>query len=137
MVLVVFYSSNIYSIFLPLRLSTLCFYMGFCIYTVGIVTETIALHNFATTPVDKLVTKDLYRISRNPMYIGEVLKSIGIGLTCISWIYLLIAIVELILWHKVVLFEEGACLELYGDAYQDYLNKTPRWIGIPKLRKND
>ena len=28
--------------------------------------------------------------------------------------------------------EERHCLEEYGDAYRDYMNRTPRWIGIPK-----
>jgi len=28
--------------------------------------------------------------------------------------------------------EERYCLEKYGDAYRAYMNKTPRWIGIPK-----
>ena len=28
--------------------------------------------------------------------------------------------------------EEKYCLERYGEKYQKYLEKTPRWIGIPK-----
>ena len=29
--------------------------------------------------------------------------------------------------------DEGrVCLEAYGNAYREYVDKTPRWIGIPK-----
>ena len=30
--------------------------------------------------------------------------------------------------------EERGCLETYGEEYREYLDKTPRWIGIPKSR---
>ena len=32
--------------------------------------------------------------------------------------------------------EERHLLKLYGDVYRDYMNRTPRWIGIPKQVKN-
>jgi len=28
--------------------------------------------------------------------------------------------------------EEHFCLEKYGDAYREYIDKTPRWLGLPK-----
>lgn len=28
--------------------------------------------------------------------------------------------------------EESHCLKKYGKSYQDYIDKTPRWIGLPK-----
>jgi len=28
--------------------------------------------------------------------------------------------------------EERFCLKQYGDTYREYMNKTPRWLGIPK-----
>jgi len=33
--------------------------------------------------------------------------------------------------------EERFCLEKYGDAYREYMNRTPRWIGFPKSKKNE
>jgi protein-S-isoprenylcysteine O-methyltransferase Ste14 len=33
--------------------------------------------------------------------------------------------------------EERLCLEKYGDAYRDYMNRTPRWIGIPKSQEKE
>ena len=28
--------------------------------------------------------------------------------------------------------EERHCLKVYGNAYREYMDRTPRWIGIPK-----
>jgi len=33
--------------------------------------------------------------------------------------------------------EEAQCLGHYGATYKEYLNRTPRWIGIPKSEKRD
>ena len=134
---VTLFASYVYSVFLPLKLNTAWFYTGLFIYLLGIIIEIIALPNFATTPIDKPVTKGVYRISRNPMYIGEFLIYIGIGIACASWIFLLIAMVVRIGRNIFVISEERICLEKYGDAYREYIDRTPRWIGIPKSEKRD
>jgi protein-S-isoprenylcysteine O-methyltransferase Ste14 len=41
------------------------------------------------------------------------------------------------LMHISIGAEERFLLEKYGDVYREYLNRTPRWIGIPKSRKSD
>jgi protein-S-isoprenylcysteine O-methyltransferase Ste14 len=124
----------VYSIFLPLKPCTIWFYTGLLLYVTGILIEITALRTFAVTPVDKPVTTGIYRVSRNPMYIGEFLKGVGTGLTCVSWMYTVLAITETVLWHRIVLHEERDCLEKYGEAYQKYMNKIPRWIGIPSRK---
>jgi protein-S-isoprenylcysteine O-methyltransferase Ste14 len=127
-------TSYVYSIFLPLKPRTSWFYTGLSLYVAGVLIEVIALHAFAVTPMDKPVTKGIYSVSRNPMYIGEFLKGTGIGLACVSWMYTLLAITEILLWHRVVLLEERECLERHGETYQEYMNRIPRWIGIPSRK---
>jgi protein-S-isoprenylcysteine O-methyltransferase Ste14 len=96
----------------------------------------IGLLNLATAPTDELVTRGVYSISRNPLYFGEVLVSISIGIACLSWVFLLVAISEfLLIRYYVVVAEEPFLIEKYGDTYREYMNKTPRWIGIPKSEK--
>jgi protein-S-isoprenylcysteine O-methyltransferase Ste14 len=36
-----------------------------------------------------------------------------------------------------VVVEEPFLIEKYGVAYREYVNRTPRWIGIPKSGKKD
>jgi len=126
----------IYSIFLPLKLGIAWFYVGFLIYLLGMVFLTIAVVNHATTPVDKPVTKGLYRISRHPINLSWFLVYIGIGIACASWIFLLCGIVFIIFGQILAIAEERGCLEKFGGAYREYMNRTPWWIGIPKSGKN-
>jgi protein-S-isoprenylcysteine O-methyltransferase Ste14 len=93
--------------------------------------------NFANTPLDRPVIKGLYRISRNPIYLGTFLIFIGIGIACASWLFLLLIAIFIVMQHILIGAEERWCLEKYGDAYQEYMNRTPKWIGIPKSEKKD
>jgi protein-S-isoprenylcysteine O-methyltransferase Ste14 len=77
--------SFIYAVFLPLRLGTAWLYSGLVIYLFGVAFSIVAVLNFATSPKDKVITKGLYSISRNPMYIGLILMQVGLGITCSSW----------------------------------------------------
>ena len=129
------FASIIHSVFLPLKLGTSWFYAGLPICFLGLVMILIAVSNFATTPIDEPVTKGVYQISRSSMYFFGILTYIGAGIACASWIFLLLTMVIIILIHHSVVYKERWCLEKYGDTYREYLNRTPRWIGIPKSRK--
>jgi len=122
----------IYSIFLPLKIGTAWLYAGLVIYVLALVMTVMTSANFAATPVDKPVTRGVYRISRHPIYLSAFLLYVGIGIACASWVLMLLAVAWIVLWHIVVPAEERFLLEKYGDTYRDYMNRTPRWIGIPK-----
>jgi protein-S-isoprenylcysteine O-methyltransferase Ste14 len=131
----IYFIALIYIVFLPLKLHTLWFYAGLFIYLLGMIMNALSVTSFATTLLDKQVTKGIYRISRNPFYLGYFLVCIGIGIACTSWIFLLYAIIYMILQHILIIPEERFCVEKYGDSYREYMDRTPRWIGIPKSRK--
>ena len=124
-----------YSIFLPLKLGTEWFSVGILISILGIVMGFMAGVSFATAPLDEPMTKGVYSISRNPMYFGMFLMYIGIGIACASWIFLLCAVIWIVSWQIGVVYEERILLEKYGNAYREYMNRTPRWIGIPKSKE--
>ena len=125
----------IYSIFLPLELSTVWLYVGLPICFLSLVIRVITTYNFAITTFGEPVTKGVYRISRHPIYFSQFLLYVGIGIACASWIFLLCAALWIVLWHIVLPAEERFCLEKYGDAYRGYMDKTPRWIGLPRRSK--
>ena len=129
---IVFVIPIIYSFFLPFKLYTIWFYIGLLIYLLGVIIGILAWYDFYTTAVDKLVTKGIYRISRNPMYLGIILIYIGTGIACVSWLFLLLTMIFAILSHVLVITEENYCLKKFGKDYRKYLNRTPRWIGLPK-----
>lgn len=131
-ILLVMCIAFIYAIFLPLQLSIVWLIIGLIIYLLGIVFTIIAVLNFATSPKDKVITKGLYGMSRNPMYVGIVITQIGLGIACSSWLYLLLTAVLMILLNANSSAEERYCLYMYRDDYRKYMNRTPRWIGIVK-----
>jgi protein-S-isoprenylcysteine O-methyltransferase Ste14 len=133
---VLFFGLFIYSIFLPLQLGTAWFYVGLALCVLGVVTATIAIVNIADIPLGKPWNKGLYRYSRHPMYLALFLILIGAGIASASWVFLLFSIVYIILSDIGIIAEERFCLGKFGDAYRDYMNRTPRWLGIPKIVKS-
>jgi len=130
---IVFYSLAVYSVFLPLEIGTIWLYSGLCIYSLGVAFDVMAMTSFARTPLDQPVTQGVYRFSRNPIYVGQFLVCMGIGIACLSWIFLLYGIAFIFLCNLFVSAEEQFCLQRYGNAYLEYMKKTPRWIGAPKF----
>jgi protein-S-isoprenylcysteine O-methyltransferase Ste14 len=128
--------SWVYAVFLPLQLGTVWLYSGLIICLFGMIFTSVAILNFSTSPKDKVITKGLYRFTRNPTYIGIILMQIGLGIACSSWIYILLTVALMILLNANLSAEERYCLYTFGDDYRKYKNITPRWIGIPKSKKS-
>ena len=123
-----------YSIFLPLKLGTGWFYAGLVIYLVGLVMFLVAVVNVAKTPAGQPFTRGMYRFSRNPMYLSFFITFMGVGIASASWVFLSLSGVIMVLQTIYISFEEQSCIELYGKEYKEYMNKTPRWLGMPKSR---
>ena len=127
----IWFIALIYSIFLPLLLGTIWFYIGFSIFILGLLILVISTHNFMTTPVDQMIQKGVYQISRHPMYLATFLICLGSGIATLSWIFILLSVVIMVCFHNEALLEERYCLEKYQDLYTRYMNRVPRWFGIP------
>ena len=82
--------------------------------------------------MNKPVTRGIYRYSRHPIYVALLLTYLSVGIASASWIFLLATIIWAVLVKFSATDEECYCLEKYGDAYRDYMERTPRWIGLPK-----
>jgi protein-S-isoprenylcysteine O-methyltransferase Ste14 len=129
---VLYVPALIYSIFLPLKLGTIWFYIGLPITLIGLIAGVMVLVNWATTPPDEPVTRGLYRYSRHPMYVAAFVMYVGLGIACASWVFLLFAVVITVVSFVYADAEEQLTLEMYGDSYHEYMDRTPRCIGIPK-----
>ncbi len=121
-----------YSIFLPLRLGTTWFYAGLAIFLAGLAVLTAAIFGFSRAPMDVPITRGIYRYSRHPMYLGSLLIYLSVGLASASWVFLLIFVLQSVSITIAAVEEERYCLEKYGDAYREYMERTPRYLGIPK-----
>ena len=122
----------ILSIFLPINLGTWWFYPGLVIYVIGLVFVILYSISFATAPLGEPMNTGVYSISRNPGYLGFFLAYLGTGIASASWIFILCAFVWIGSWQFGIVEEEFILLEKYGEAYQQYMDRTPRWIGLSK-----
>jgi protein-S-isoprenylcysteine O-methyltransferase Ste14 len=122
----------IISIFIPLKLGTIWLFIGLLIYLAGLVMFLSALITAAQAPSGHVFTAGMYRYSRHPLYVAFVIIFMGISITCSSWLFLLLSMGWMYFPLSQVAAEERGCLESFGSAYQQYMLKTPRWLGIPK-----
>jgi protein-S-isoprenylcysteine O-methyltransferase Ste14 len=136
---IIIFPAVIYSVFLPLKLGSIWFYVGLPITLLGLVGFIIVLVDWATTPAGQPVTRGIYRYSRHPMYVTIVVLFLGVSILSASWVFLLLTIIIGVGVTRPysVKVEEAQCLGYYGAAYREYMNRTPRWIGIPKSEKRN
>lgn len=76
-----------------------------------------------------LVTSGVYRFTRNPIYVGDLLLLVGWGLYLANPLAILLAwlFVPYISRFQIVP-EERALGELFGLAYEDYKTRVRRWV---------
>jgi len=113
-------------------------FFGGLIFLIGLVIMLKCIVRFATegkgtlSPADQtkeLVLGDLYRYSRNPMYVGVLLILIGEGIffTSLTLIaYALVTYAGFDLFIKLV--EEPRLKKDFGDGYEAYCEKVRRWV---------
>lgn len=87
-------------------------------------------------PPKRLVAHGLYRVMRNPMYVGVetvvAAEAIGFRSTDLA-IYLLIWCACVYLF--VLFYEEPALRRKFGAEYEEYCRRVPRWL--PRLHEQD
>jgi protein-S-isoprenylcysteine O-methyltransferase Ste14 len=83
-------------------------------------------------PIDAprvLVVKGLYRFTRNPMYVGVSAMILGQAAYYGSFaivVYLLAIVLAFTLFVRF--YEEPTLRRLFGEQYDDYCRKVPRWL---------
>ncbi|MEO8575626.1 MAG: isoprenylcysteine carboxylmethyltransferase family protein [Gemmatimonadales bacterium] len=81
------------------------------------------------SPPRKLVTVGLYRLSRNPMYIGVLAIVAGWSLWFMSRGLLMYEAILLIGFHlRVISFEEPWAAQTFGDEWSAYKARVRRWL---------
>jgi protein-S-isoprenylcysteine O-methyltransferase Ste14 len=77
----------------------------------------------------ELVTEGPYRFTRNPMYLGLVVVTLGIAIWNGAWPMFLAPIAVFVTANWVhIPFEEAKMRRQFGAAYDDYVGRVRRWI---------
>jgi len=76
-----------------------------------------------------LVTEGAYSIVRNPLYLFSFIGAVGVGCATGSLVLIGLLILGFFLYYPLTtLDEEQHLAALHGQAYTDYLHRTPRFI---------
>jgi protein-S-isoprenylcysteine O-methyltransferase Ste14 len=115
-----------YSVFVPIALDSLYGYAGIIIFMASIIILTLGTHAYQTTPQAELITKGIYRITRNPGYFGSFGAYVGMGLLGVSWLMILLALLHFALYQITVRYEERMCGELYPEDFPGYKKRVKK-----------
>lgn len=82
---------------------------------------------------EDLVTTGIFSHCRNPLYVGNILILVGLGIASNSIIFNCIATpLFLFFWQAIVIAEEDYLRGRFGQQYDDYCSKANRWL--PNLK---
>lgn len=70
----------------------------------------------------------IYRISRNPMYLGLYLTFLGCMVYSLNIIYIVISLLVIAVHHMITLAEEKELTAIYGDPYCFYCKQVRRYL---------
>jgi protein-S-isoprenylcysteine O-methyltransferase Ste14 len=78
---------------------------------------------------EELVTTGIFAHCRNPLYVGNILMLLGVGILANSLIYLIVVMpIFLFIYQCIVLAEENFLRQKFGQAFDDYCKKVNRWV---------
>ena len=66
------------------------------------------------------------------MYVTAFIFFLGVSIATASWVFLVFTTLLIAASFYFAHVEEESCLEKYGDAYREYMKRTPKYLGIPK-----
>jgi protein-S-isoprenylcysteine O-methyltransferase Ste14 len=80
-------------------------------------------------PTPSLIFAGPFRFTRNPMYLGQTLIGLGLGVALDNlWICAFTPVALLVVHFIAVLPEERYLSEKFGDGYKQYLTRVRRYV---------
>lgn len=105
--------------------------VGACIYAIC-AWDFVAQGKGTPAPIDPpraLVSRRLYRLIRNPMYLGVLAVLLGESLLLDSAALLIYTAVVFLGFHLFVIgYEEPRLRRRFGEEYMEYRGRVPRWF---------
>ncbi|MCE5240387.1 hypothetical protein LLH23_18125 [bacterium] len=75
-----------------------------------------------------LKTEGLFRLSRNPMYLGVYATLLATVLYTVNPLVLLVAVYAVAVHHQIILAEEAHLRTVFGDEYAQYCQRVGRYL---------
>ncbi len=85
------------------------------------------------TDKTELVTNGIYKISRNPAFLGFDMVYIGVLCMFFNWLLFVATAFSIIMFHlQIVNVEEDFLITTFGEQYIEYKSKVCRYLGRKK-----
>jgi protein-S-isoprenylcysteine O-methyltransferase Ste14 len=86
---------------------------------------------------EELVTTGIFNHCRNPLYVGNILMLLGVGVLSNSLLYVAVIMpLFLVIYQAIVLAEENFLRGKFGLSFDKYCSRVNRWIpslkGLPE-----
>ena len=76
-----------------------------------------------------LITEGIFNHCRNPLYVGNILMLLGIGILDNSLVYVFIIVpLFIFIYQAIIMAEENFLHGKFGFAYDEYCKKVSRWL---------
>lgn len=112
-------------------------YTGVALIILGIIITIIVRKEFEKLNTEihtfknptKLVTNGLFKISRNPVYLGFTISLFGLWILLGTFLPIIGCLVFIIVTNNYYIpFEERMMESVFGNDYKNYKMKVRRWI---------
>ncbi len=77
---------------------------------------------------DRLVTSGPYALSRNPMYLGHMIFTLGLAMVFRSPLAAGLVIERARRFRERVRFDEERLERIFGEEYREYRSRVNRWV---------
>ena len=110
-------------------------YISYVILLTGLILIVFSMINLGRStrlglPSENTVfkTNGLYKMSRNPMYLGFNLMTISSMIYSLNIWIIILGIYSIIVYHQIILGEEKFLEDRFGIEYSNYKKKTRRYL---------
>ncbi|MCK9438090.1 isoprenylcysteine carboxylmethyltransferase family protein [Proteiniphilum saccharofermentans] len=109
--------------------------VAFSLFSLGLMFSVVSILNIGSSirlglPNEDTVLKSngIYRISRNPMYVGFGLFTISSMVYSMNYIIIALGLFSLIVYHLIIKSEEKFLLNRFGNDYEIYRKNVRRYL---------
>lgn len=104
------------------------FFIGFLLSIISMLNLGKSTRLGLPSSETSLKTEGLYKISRNPIYVGFNLITIASMIYTLNWIIAILGVYTLITYHLIIKGEEKFLTSRFGDDYKAYTKKVRRYL---------
>lgn len=131
--------ATVFHVLLPAQPSNIysSIYLSGALVSVGFTVMMLAWWQFRerkvaicpTASTDYLITDGIYRLTRNPMYLGIVTMLGGVAVFIGTVPFYAVTIIYFVLMDRwFCLYEEEKLVDTFGRDYESYKSNVGRWI---------